>query len=64
MLGSMTFSVQSKTLPGASAEYARSPEVQAAAVVIAYLNNTQRAMRHKAFEVLRELATFRRKNAV
>lgn len=53
----MTLAAQSETLLEASAEDSRPPEVQAAAVVLAYLDNTQLAVRHKAFEVLKELAT-------
>jgi len=61
MLGFMTLSVQSVPIPEPSRE--ASPETslpaqeQAAAVVLAYLANTQLAARSKAFEVLSELAT-------
>jgi len=57
MLDTMTFAVQSETLPGAFAEAPHPPQAQAAAVVLAYLDNTQLAVRNKAFEVLKELAT-------
>lgn len=61
MLGFMTLSVQSEPISEPSRE--GSPETslpaqaQAAAVVLAYLANTQLAARSKAFEVLSELAT-------
>jgi hypothetical protein len=57
MLGTMTISVQSETLPEPSPEVVLHPQVQAATVVLAYLTNTQLPLRNKAFEVLRELAT-------
>jgi len=57
MLETMTIAVQSQTLPEPSSEAALHPQVQAAAVVLAYLENTQLPLRNKAFEVLREIAT-------
>ncbi|MGJ3702671.1 hypothetical protein [Variovorax sp. AFSI2.2] len=56
MLGTMTIAMQSETLPGPSPEVVLDPQAQAATVVLAYLTNTQLPLRHKAFEVLRELA--------
>ncbi|MGJ7503677.1 hypothetical protein ACSFBF_25195 [Variovorax sp. ZT5P49] len=52
----MTIAVQSETLPAPSSEASPHPQAQAAAVVLAYLENTQLAVRHKAFQVLKELA--------
>ncbi|MGJ7497826.1 hypothetical protein ACSFA8_22475 [Variovorax sp. RT4R15] len=49
--------LQSETLPETSRDACDPPEAQAAAVVLAYLDNTQLAFRQKAYEVLRELAT-------
>lgn len=56
MLYKMTITVQSETLPEPSAEAALSPQAQAAAVVLAYLGNTQLAVNYMAYEVLRALA--------
>lgn len=61
MLGFMSLPVQSKPVPEPSREASLAAslpaQAQAAAVVLAYLANTQLAARSKAFEVLRELAT-------
>jgi hypothetical protein len=61
MLGFMTLSVQSESIPEPSREASpaasQPAQAQAAAVVLAYLANTQLATRSKAFEVLSELAT-------
>ena len=57
MLGTMMQVLKSEPLPEPSRDAFDPPEAQAAAVVLAYLNNTQLAFRQKAYEVLRELAT-------
>ena len=56
MLATMRLVAQSEPVPGLSAEAGPSSQLQAAAVVLAYLENTQLALRSKPFEVLRELA--------
>lgn len=56
MLGDMTSIVQSEILPRPSQDAQSSPETQAAAVVLAYLDHTQLRFRSKAYEVLGELA--------
>lgn len=57
MLDTMTITVQSETLLRPSSEAILAPRAQAAAVVLAYLANTQLAVNYMAYEVLRELAT-------
>lgn len=57
MLGAMPQVLQSQTLPEPFKEVPLPPEAHAASVVLAYLENTKLAVRHQAYEVLRELAT-------
>jgi len=57
MLDTMTLTQKSQTLPEPSVEAAWSAPAQAAAVVLAYLENTQLPVRSKPFEVLQHLAT-------
>ena len=63
MLDAMTLAEQSQTLPGPSTEVALPPQVQAATVVLAYLENTQLSVRSKPFEVLQYLAAETKKRA-
>lgn len=65
MLCAMPSHVQSQTLRRVSVESPRSPQAQASAVVIAYLQNTQLASRNAAFKVVQWLAeeTSRRADA-